>query len=63
MSNRMAPHYCPYCGEHDLRPAEAEGQWECRDCARVFAVKFVGLSAEQLSAVVTTQQAHEGSTP
>lgn len=51
MSSRMAPHYCPYCGEQDLRPAEVPGQWECRDCARFFSVKFVGLSADQLAAV------------
>jgi ribosomal protein L37AE/L43A len=47
----MAPHYCPYCGEQDLRPTPDEGQWECRDCARVFAVRFVGLAAEPLAAV------------
>jgi ribosomal protein L37AE/L43A len=51
----MAPHYCPYCGEQDLRPVETDGQWECRDCARIFGVRFIGLSAEQLGAVK-----HEG---
>jgi ribosomal protein L37AE/L43A len=57
MSSRMAPHYCPYCGDEDLRPAETEGQWECRDCARFFAVKFVGLSADALAAVHADQGA------
>ena len=44
MSERVSPHYCPYCGEEDLRPhAEAHGTWECRACTRVFSLKFVGL--------------------
>jgi ribosomal protein L37AE/L43A len=55
MSNRMAAQYCPYCGEQDLQPTENDGQWECRDCIRVFAVRFVGISAQALSAVSTTQ--------
>ncbi len=46
---RMGPLYCPYCGEEDLRPHEqAHGAWECRACARVFAVKFLGLAATAL---------------
>jgi ribosomal protein L37AE/L43A len=45
MSERMAPLHCPYCGEEDLRPHEqAHGAWECRCCARVFSLKFLGLS-------------------
>jgi hypothetical protein len=41
---RAAPQYCPYCGEEDLRPHEdVHGAWECRSCARVFSVRFVGL--------------------
>ncbi|WP_187352050.1 hypothetical protein [Allosaccharopolyspora coralli] len=39
---RMAPFYCPYCGEENLLP-EPEGAWRCEDCLRVFAVRFVGL--------------------
>jgi hypothetical protein len=45
--------HCPYCGEEDLRPYDAEptgagqpgvhGAWECRSCTRVFRVTFVGL--------------------
>ncbi|MGH3491265.1 MAG: hypothetical protein ACRDP8_25515 [Actinopolymorphaceae bacterium] len=46
MSERATPFYCPYCGDEDLRPSEAShGSWECRGCTRVFALKFVGLSA------------------
>jgi ribosomal protein L37AE/L43A len=46
MTERVVPYYCPYCAGEDLRPHEtAHGQWECRECARVFAVKFVGLLA------------------
>jgi hypothetical protein len=50
--------YCPYCGDEDLRPHEdargaaagqapqtAPGAWECRSCARVFSVRFIGLLA------------------
>ena len=50
MSERAAPFYCPYCGEEDLRPHEgadpsapAHGTWRCGGCARVFALRFVGL--------------------
>jgi transposase-like protein len=43
---RAAPLYCPYCGEEDLRPHdESHGAWECRSCARVFSVKFLGLAS------------------
>jgi ribosomal protein L37AE/L43A len=47
---RVAPLYCPYCGDEDLRPSEegGHGAWECRSCARVFAVKFLGLSTHAL---------------
>jgi ribosomal protein L37AE/L43A len=46
MSERVSPHYCPYCGEEDLRPhGETHGTWECRACTRVFTLKFVGLLA------------------
>ncbi len=46
---RATPLYCPYCGGEDLRPhAEVEAAWECRGCARVFAVTFVGLAAQAL---------------
>jgi hypothetical protein len=41
---RAAPQYCPYCGDEDLRPeASSRRAWNCRSCARVFEVSFVGL--------------------
>jgi ribosomal protein L37AE/L43A len=41
---RVVPYFCPYCGDEDLRPSEeGHGTWECRACARAFAVRFVGL--------------------
>ncbi|MDT0305104.1 hypothetical protein [Streptomonospora wellingtoniae] len=49
MSERAAPHYCPYCGDEDLVPHEGDGEqgsgyaWGCLSCARVFRVKFIGL--------------------
>jgi len=47
--DRMAPLHCPYCGDEDLRPHEAtHGTWECRSCARVFSLKFLGLASTVL---------------
>lgn len=44
MSGSAAPFYCPYCGEENLFPhGERHGEWECRACRRVFAVRFIGL--------------------
>jgi hypothetical protein len=52
VSERAAPLYCPYCGEEDLRPhGGRHGAWECRACARVFTVTFVGLLAEAVRRV------------
>ena len=46
MSERSVPYYCPYCGGEDLRPHEdTHGAWECRECVRVFSLKFIGLLA------------------
>ena len=43
--NRAPAQYCPYCGETNLWPhEESHGAWSCRDCRRVFAVRFVGLA-------------------
>jgi transposase-like protein len=50
---RVVPYYCPYCGEEDLRPYEADpdsdveirGGWHCADCTRVFTVKYHGMAA------------------
>jgi ribosomal protein L37AE/L43A len=42
---RVTAYYCPYCAGEDLRPAgERHGEWECRGCTRVFAVRFIGLA-------------------
>ena len=42
--NRAPAQYCPYCGETNLWPHEdSHGAWTCRDCRRVFAVRFIGL--------------------
>jgi transposase-like protein len=47
--DRSAPIYCPYCGEEDLRPhSDDHGAWECRSCARVFSLKFLGLASTVL---------------
>jgi transposase-like protein len=54
VSERVAPFHCPYCGEEDLRPAEdaspagAGPAWECADCNRAFALRFLGLLAAGL---------------
>ncbi|MCH7231719.1 hypothetical protein L0U85_12780 [Glycomyces sp. L485] len=53
MSGRVVPYYCPYCGEEDLRPYEPEPDsdveirsgWHCRDCTRVFSLKYHGMAA------------------
>ncbi len=43
---RATLHYCPYCGDEDLRPEEGgHRRWSCRSCTRVFEVAFVGLLA------------------
>lgn len=44
MSAHVAPMYCPYCGGEQLMPhGNTHGDWECRECLRVFSAKFVGL--------------------
>jgi len=43
--NRAPAQYCPYCGETNLWPHEdSHGAWSCRDCNRVFAVRFIGIA-------------------
>ncbi|GHJ50123.1 hypothetical protein Cs7R123_74650 [Catellatospora sp. TT07R-123] len=55
-AQRAVPYYCPFCGEEQfLRPhagpetdddepaPSTHGQWECRACRRVFALKMLGL--------------------
>ena len=49
--DRSPAQYCPFCGDTNLWPHEAShGAWECRDCVRVFTVKFLGLSGQVLAA-------------
>ncbi|MDX6308390.1 MAG: hypothetical protein QOI06_1436 [Nocardioidaceae bacterium] len=44
MSAHSVPLYCPYCAGEILHPHGSEhGAWECRECLRVFTVRFVGL--------------------
>lgn len=48
MTDRIVPYHCPYCAGEDIRPHGTQrGEWECRECARVFAVRFVGLLATE----------------
>lgn len=47
MTERVVPYHCPYCASEQLRPHEtARGQWQCRECTRVFAVSFIGMLAD-----------------
>jgi len=41
---RLAPNFCPYCAEDDLRPVAA-GSHHCRACDRRFALSFAGHGA------------------
>ncbi len=48
MSERGVPFHCPYCGDENLWPHEADGSsphgaWECRACLRAFSLKMLGL--------------------
>jgi ribosomal protein L37AE/L43A len=52
---RMAPHYCPYCADQDLRTDESSGAaWECRGCLRVFSLTMVGIAAPGVSSTAAT---------
>ena len=52
MSGRAVPFHCPYCGDENLRPHQAEepgeqtqsshGQWECGSCLRAFKLNMIG---------------------
>jgi ribosomal protein L37AE/L43A len=44
-AERAVPFYCPYCGEEDLEPQEADGEWRCRSCIRSFRLRFAGTGA------------------
>ena len=56
MTERAVPFHCPYCGDEDLRPHEAQdgasvhGEWECRACLRAFSLKLLGLVRPRSSA-------------
>lgn len=41
---RAQPFYCPYCGETDLYPAEAQGEYHCAICDRVWRLSYKGLA-------------------
>jgi hypothetical protein len=49
MSSRAVPYLCPFCGDENLWPHEAEdatnpdtrGAWECRSCLRAFKVSMI----------------------
>jgi len=55
VSAHSVPLHCCYCGGENLFPhppgdgsqrgTAPHGQWECRECLRVFSVTFVGLLA------------------
>ena len=46
MTDRQVPFFCPYCGEEDLVPAGPDGgAWECRSCARGFALRGLQITA------------------
>jgi ribosomal protein L37AE/L43A len=43
MSGRAVPFHCPYCGDENLWPHEAQhGAWECRSCLRAFKLSMIG---------------------
>jgi transposase-like protein len=46
MTERTVLNHCPYCGDDNLWPHEAEGAghgaWECRSCLRAFKVTMIG---------------------
>jgi transposase-like protein len=51
--NRAPAQYCPYCGETNLWPHEdSHGAWSCRDCNRVFAVRFIGIARRSSATVL-----------
>jgi ribosomal protein L37AE/L43A len=55
--NRAPAQFCPYCGETNLWPHEdSHGAWSCRDCQRVFAVRFIGIAGRSNPAPVTANQ-------
>lgn len=46
MTAHSVPLNCPYCAGENLHPhSDQHGAWECRECLRVFSVRFLGLLA------------------
>jgi len=64
MSARAVPFHCPYCGDENLWPHEAEGpdagpghgQWECRSCLRAFKLTMIGQLRPPASAHARSDQ-------
>lgn len=40
---------CPYCGEPDLRPADATDAWHCQTCDRVWQLTLLELHGSRES--------------
>jgi transposase-like protein len=58
MGERAAPFYCPYCGEEDIRPeGEGHGDWRCSSCARLWRLRYLGLSRTALGGTLRPQPA------
>ena len=61
MSERSVPYHCPYCGGEDLRPHEdSHGAWECRECARAFSLKFLGIIPRSALGAAATGEVNGG---
>jgi ribosomal protein L37AE/L43A len=59
-----AIYHCPFCAEEDLWPVEEpRGAWECRACARVFAVQLVTLDTTQIPGRLAEEQSLRGGQP
>ena len=48
---RAVPFYCPFCGEQEIRPADAlagadGAPWRCESCDRVFTLQLVAIGGE-----------------
>lgn len=58
MGERAAPFYCPYCGEEDIRPeGEGHGDWRCSSCARLWRLRYLGLSRTALGGTLRAERA------
>ena len=62
--NRNHPLYCPYCAGEELFPdTEDDFAWSCRDCTRVFSVRYHGQDdpEHRPATVPSTAQAYQES--